>query len=167
MEDLKSLDGWCGQWAIKFSAAKSAVLAYSCYVHPDRLLINGFPMPTIQCTKDLGLQCSCSFNFHEQAACQMANAKRTSGFIVETFRTLRCELVLYKQHCRQRLDYCPIILSDMLRVDRVEIEKYKRIHRDASWSDINLSCRNDANCYALTPFGCVVSSWTLHFFSSP
>lgn len=55
-EDLNSVDEWCWQWAMKFSANTRAVLAYKCHVTPGRRFINGLPILITPVAKDLGLQ---------------------------------------------------------------------------------------------------------------
>lgn len=126
IENLNSLDEWFKQWATQFSATISAVLAYKCRVLPGRPFINGLLIITTQCEKYLRFQYSISFDIHEQTFCQIAKANKTNGLIVATFRTLKCKLILYKSHGIPQSEYCSLIFSSMLRVDRVALEEAQR-----------------------------------------
>lgn len=59
-------------------------------------------------------------------ACQIGNENGTGSFIVKALRTLIFKLMLYKSHNKPQLEYCPILSSNMLRVDRVATEKVHR-----------------------------------------
>lgn len=99
MDQLNSLDEWCGQRVVKFFVNESAVLANKFHVSQGRFFINGIPILTTQYVKDIG-----SFNLLKRGVSQIARANRTNGTIGKIFRTLRCELMRYKPNYRLQLE---------------------------------------------------------------
>lgn len=103
--------------------------------------MNGLIPLVLQCAKQLGLQCSCSFKFHRHAISRIAKAIRTNGFNVKTLKTENSKLMMYKSHYGPQLEYCPIISPKTLRVCRILIEKLTGIHKETSRAKSSLSYR--------------------------
>ncbi|WP_432422663.1 RNA-directed DNA polymerase [Streptococcus dysgalactiae] len=124
--DLRSLDLWCNAWSMSFSAAKSTILTYKCSVPPGTLTLNGSALTSSYLVRDLGLRYSCTFNFSEQIAYQIAKAKRTIGLIHRTFRLSESKVQVYLAHARPLLEYCPIIFTHVRKSDRISLENVQR-----------------------------------------
>ncbi|MBM6549286.1 RNA-directed DNA polymerase [Streptococcus dysgalactiae subsp. equisimilis] len=126
-EDLRNLERWCVSWMMKFSVPKCMVLTYKCHLQPGTIILDNVPIPSNHIVRDLGLQYSCTFNFSEHTALQVAKAKRTINLILRSFQLRTCKVILYKTHARPQLEYCPIVFSLMRKADRVAIENVQRL----------------------------------------
>ena len=111
---------------MKFSADKCIFLTYKCQVPPGSLCIGGSPIDSQPFVRDLGLSCSCSFNFSEHADLQTAKAKKCLGLLFRSFQLRQSILYMYKVHARPLLEYCPLIFTSMRKSDRIIIECIQR-----------------------------------------
>ena len=125
-EDISALHRWCSTWQMNFSADKCEVLTYKCKLPPGSLTVCGSTIANKQIVRDLGLNYSCTFNFSEYSALQVAKARKCLGLIFRSFQLRDCILFLYKSHARPLLEYCPLIFSSMRKSDRIGIESVQR-----------------------------------------
>lgn len=77
--------------------------------------------------ESLGSLCSCSFSFCEQVHHRTGEAKRIATMILRAFRTEDCRILTSKSHARPHLEYCPIILTHICKIDRIAIEDVQRM----------------------------------------
>ena len=124
--DLESLSCWCRSWQMKFSAEKSSVMTYKCSIPPGTLYINKIPILYNPSVRDLGLQYSCTFNFSEHTAFQIAKAKRSIGLIHKNFLLNNSKIHLFKMLTRPLLEYCPLVCTNMNKKDRISLESVQR-----------------------------------------
>jgi hypothetical protein len=124
--DLRALESWSETWLIKFSPSKSQVLAFSCTIPNDSILVSGVTIPIQTAVRDLGIRYSCNLNFSEQVEYQLAKGRQMMGLISCAFSLPQARLELYKVYVRPILEYGSIIGSSLRKVDRVALESLQR-----------------------------------------
>jgi hypothetical protein len=125
-KDLKSLESWSDIWLIKFSPAKSHVLAFKCAIPTNAVSLHDVSIPVQSSVRDLGIRYSCSLNFSEQVEYQLARARQLIGLISSVFSLPQAKLEMYKIYVRPILEYGSIVGSNLRKCDRVALESLQR-----------------------------------------
>lgn len=110
---------------MKFCAPKSLPVIFKFRDPSMSLYISGIPTSVSHTVKCLGLRQSCSFNFHEQAHHQTAEAKRTATMAPRGFRNQDRKLMTFKSQFCPHLEYWLIIFMKMHKVYRTRVEKVR------------------------------------------
>lgn len=71
---------------------------------------------------NLGIQCCCSFSFHEQSHHQNAVAERTATGILRALCAQECGIITFQSHSRSLLEKHPIIFGHMRKVSQIALE---------------------------------------------
>ena len=124
--DLTKLDTWCTKWSMHFSPSKCLSLSYKCYLPPDQLTLHDCLIPNETCVRDLGLYYSCTFNFSEHIALQVAKARKLSFLILRSFQLRDSRITVFKTHVRPLLEYCSFLFSNIRKCDSKAIESIQR-----------------------------------------
>ena len=124
--DLHRLDLWCSKWFMQFSPSKCQTLSNKCRLPSNLLTLHASFIPNVNCVRDLGLHYSCTFNFSEHIALQVAKARRLSFLILRNFQLKDSRLILFKSHVRPLLEYCSHLYSNLRKCDSIAIEHVQR-----------------------------------------
>ena len=124
--DLSSITTWCANWLMNFSTSKCQVMSYKCNIPQNCFLLQDSHIPIRPSVLDLGITYSCSFNFSEHIAVQVAKAKKVSYLILRSFQLPQCRLALFKTHVRPIIEYCSFVYTNLRKCDRIQLEKVQR-----------------------------------------